>query len=123
MTPTTPPPEGAVIVTLVLRPISSELVAVIEPAPDLVIPKIPHQSSADADPTETVATLLPAVEEIKPDGALDVPVILSAPETVVVTVCGKLRVFPLPIVMDANVFVPLIPTGPLVLLSATVNAP
>lgn len=121
-----PPPlsDGPVRdVKLELRPISNEFVASSVPEPDRVIARMPAHVIVDAAPTETVATLPPAVDEAKPDGALDVPVILSAPETVVVTVCGKVRVFPLPMVMDPNVFVPLIPTGPLVLLSATVNAP
>lgn len=103
---------------------SNELVAVIEPAPDFVIPRMPHQSHVEAEPTDSVPTVvLPGELFVRPDWALDVPVILTAPLTVVVAFVGMTRVFPVPMVMEAKVLVWLIRTVPLLLLLATVKAP
>lgn len=117
------PPDGAVIVMLVFPPISSEFVAVIEPAPDFVIRRIPPQSIVAAEPTETVATFKFGMLEIIPTGALDVPVIVKAPLTVVVTPWGNPIVFPLPTVSALNaaaVFAEII-KEPLVLLADIVK--
>ena len=74
-----------VIATLVFPPRSRELVAVIEPAPDFVTRRIAPQSIVDADPTEIVVTFCCGVPDIKPTGALELPVIVRVPVTVVVT--------------------------------------
>jgi hypothetical protein len=103
MTPTTPPPDGAVIVIPVLPPMSSELVAVIDPAPALVTRKIPTHSSAEADPTEIVVTFVVAAVDDNPLGALDVPLMVRAPVIVTVPPCTPSIVTPLPTVIEANV--------------------
>lgn len=98
ITPTTPPPLGGVIeAKLELRPISKESVAVIEPAPALVMPKMPAQVIVDAEPTETVQL---AAELNSPEGSVDVPLIVRAPVTVDVTEPAGMMVFPLPTVSE-----------------------
>lgn len=73
------------IVMFVLPPRSRELVAVIDPAPDLVTRKTAPQSTVEADPTDTVATFVPGPFDVSITGALDVPVIVRVPVIVVVT--------------------------------------
>lgn len=104
------------------RPISKESVAVIEPAPAFVIYPIPAHVIVDAEPTETVARP-PAIEpEIRPLGALDVPLIAKAPVMVSVMADGA-RVTPVPTVRDATVGLPVIINIPGLLLLLIVTLP
>lgn len=88
--PPPPPPHEAAtnerLVKLVLRLRSKEHVASSVPAPDLAIPAIAPQAIVEADPTDSVAWFVKMVDESKPTGALDVPVMVNAPVMVVVVV-------------------------------------